>query len=107
MSNLSQMLKQAQGMQRKMEEMQNALEALEVEGVASGGLVKLTLTGNGVLRDIRIDPSLLAGGESEDLEDLITAAHQDAKAKVDQISQDRMADVTGGLALPPGIKLPF
>lgn len=107
MNNLSQMLKQAQGMQTKMEEMQTALEALEVEGVASGGLVKLTLTGKGVLRRIRIDPSLLAGGESEDLEDLIAAAHQDAKAKVDQISKDRMADVTGGLALPPGMKLPF
>ncbi len=107
MSNLSQMLKQAQEMQAKMEEMQAALEDLEVEGQAGGGLVRITLNGKGVLKRVEIDPSLLAGDEKEVLEDLIVAAHNQAKEKVEQKTKEEMASLTGGLSLPPGMKLPF
>jgi len=107
MSNLSQMLKQAQEMQAKMEEIQKSLEAMEVEGQAGGGLVKITLNGKGVLRAVDIDPSLMVTEEKEVLEDLIVAAHNEAKAKVEQKSKDEMAALTGGLSLPPGMKLPF
>jgi len=107
MSNLGQMLKQAQEMQAKMEEMQAGLEKLEVEGQAGGGLVKITLNGKGVLKAVDIDPSLLVAEEKEVLEDLITAAHNEAKAKVEQKSKEEMAALTGGLSLPPGMKLPF
>ena len=107
MSNLSQMLKQAQEMQAKMEEMQAALEDLEVEGQAGGGLVKVTLNGKGALKGVEIDPSLMIAEEKEVLEDLIIAAHNQAKEKVEQKTKDEMAALTGGLSLPPGMKLPF
>lgn len=107
MSNLTQMLKQAQGMQKKVEEMQAALEALEVTGEAGGGLVRVTLSGKGSLKAIDIDPSLFVTEEREILEDMIIAAHSEAKAKIEQIKKEEMADLTGGLALPPGMKLPF
>ena len=107
MSNLTQMLKQAQGMQKKMEQIQTALEALEVTGEAGGGLVKVTLGGKGALKAIDIDPSLFVPEEREVVEDLIVAAHREAKAKIEQITKEEMAGVTGGLPLPPGLKLPF
>ena len=107
MSNLTQMLKQAQGMQQKIEDMQAALEALEVTGEAGGGLVRVTLGGKGALKAIDIDPSLCVPEERDVLEDLIVAAHSEAKAKVEQIKKQEMADLTGGLPLPPGMKLPF
>ncbi len=107
MSNLNQMLKQAQEMQAKMEQMQASLEDLEIEGQAGGGLVKITLNGKGVLKGVEIDPSLLVAAEKEVLEDLIIAAHNEAKEKVEQKTKDEMANLTGGLSLPPGMKLPF
>lgn len=107
MSNLTQMLKQAQGMQQKIEDMQAALAALEVTGEAGGGLVKVTLSGKSALKAIDIDPSLCVPEEREVLEDLIVAAHSEAKTKIEQIKKEEMADLTGGLALPPGMKLPF
>lgn len=107
MKNLGQMLKQAQEMQERMAAMQAELEQHEVQGSAGGGMVHVTLNGKGDLRGIRIDPSLLAPSEAEVLEDLIKAAHADAKAKAARESQEQMQKLTAGLPLPPGFKLPF
>jgi len=107
MKNLGQLMKQAQAMQTKMAEMQEKLETLEVSGSAGAGMVAVTLNGKGALRGIKIDPSLAKADEVEILEDLIVAAHGDAKAKLEQTIQQETADVMGGLQLPPGFKLPF
>ena len=103
--NIMQMMKQAQQLQSKMETMQAELESLEVEGQSGGGLVTVTLTGKMSMKAIRIDPGLLKPDESEILEDLILAAHQDAKGKAERLMQEKMQEVTGGLPLPPGLKL--
>ncbi|MCX8500975.1 MAG: YbaB/EbfC family nucleoid-associated protein [Alphaproteobacteria bacterium] len=107
MKNINQMMKQAQEMQSKMEEMRGRLESSEIEGSSGGGMVKLSLTGKGDLRRITIEPSLLKPEDREMLEDLIVAAHNDARTKVDLFMQEEMARITGGLKLPPGMKLPF
>lgn len=107
MKSFSDMMKQAQALQEKMQEMQARLDALEVEGQSGGGLVRVTLSGKTVLRRVVIDPSLLAPDEAGILEDLIVAAHADAKAKLDQRMQEEMGALAGGLGLPPGMKLPF
>jgi nucleoid-associated protein EbfC len=111
MKNLSQMLKQAQQMQSRMQEMQAKLEATEVEGAAGGGMIKVTLTGKGDLRHVAIDPSLMVADEREVLEDLLVAAHADAKQKVEAVMAEEMQKATGGLnlpgGLPGGLKLPF
>ncbi len=101
------MMKQAQAMQAKMAEAQAELESLIVDGESGGGLVKLTLTAKGELRSITIDPSLLKPEEREILEDLIVSAHGQARAKADEAMAEKMKAVTGGLQLPPGLKLPF
>ena len=107
MKNMGQMMKQAQQMQAKMAEMQEGLEALEISGAAGGGLVSVILNGKGEMRAIKIDPSLVNVDEVEVLEDLVTAAFNDAKAKVEALMQEEMAKLTGGLNLPPGMNLPF
>ena len=107
MNDLGQMMKQAQQMQAKMAEMQEGLEALEISGAAGGGLVSVILNGKGEMRAIKIDPSLVNVDEVEVLEDLVTAAFNDAKAKVEAHMQEEMAKLTGGLNLPPGMNLPF
>ena len=107
MKNLGNMLKQAQQMQAKMQEMQAKLEATEVEGQAGAGMVKVRLTGKGDLRRVLIDPSLMAADEREVLEDLLVAAHADAKQKVEATMASEMQKATAGLNLPPGMKLPF
>ena len=107
MKNLSQMMKQAQQMQARMQEMQSKLEAAEVEGAAGGGMVKVTLTGKGDLRRVAIDPSLMTADDREVLEDLLVAAHADAKGKVEAQMAEEMQKATAGLNLPPGMKLPF
>ena len=107
MKNLGQMMKQAQQMQAKMAEMQEGLEALEISGAAGGRLVSVILNGKGEMRAIKIDPSLVNVDEVEVLEDLVTAAFNDAKAKVEAHMQEEMAKLTGGLNLPPGMNLPF
>jgi DNA-binding YbaB/EbfC family protein len=107
MKNLGQMMKQAQAMQAKMQEMQEELARTEVTGVSGGGMVSATLTGKGEMRRLKIDPKLVDPAEVEVLEDLIVAAINDAKAKVDAHVQSEMAKLTGGLQLPPGVKLPF
>jgi len=107
MKNLGNMLKQAQEMQAKMQEMQAKLDAAEVSGSAGGGMVTVTLNGKGVMRQIKIDPKIVNAGEVEMLEDLILAAVNDARARVDSHVKEEMAKVTGGLQLPAGMKLPF
>jgi DNA-binding YbaB/EbfC family protein len=105
MKNLMDMMKQAKQLQEKMAEMQNAVEAVTETGSSGAGLVSVTLNGKGVLSALRIDPSLLKEGESEILEDLIVAAHADAKAKIEAKLQEKMQEMAGGLQLPPGLKL--
>ncbi len=105
MKNLMDMMKQAKQLQEKMGEMQTAVEAVTQTGTAGGGLVSVTLNGKGMLHEIKIDPSLLKESEKEILEDLVVAAHADAKAKIEQVLQSKMQELTGGLQLPPGLKL--
>ncbi len=107
MKNLSDMMKQVEAMQSRMSEMQAKLEAASVTGQSGGGLVKATLNGKGAMTGLAIDPSLLKPDEKEILEDLIVAAHADAKAKSEAVMAEEMKSVTGGLPLPPGMKLPF
>jgi len=107
MKNLGQMMKQAQAMQSKMAEMQESLSNFEIAGTSGGGMVSVTLNGKGEMRGMKIDPSLLDANEVEVLEDLITAAFNDAKTKVEAHVSERMAEITGGLKLPAGMSLPF
>jgi nucleoid-associated protein EbfC len=107
MKNLGQLMKQASQMQAKMAEMQEKLAMLEVEGAAGGGLVKATVNGKGEVKRLKIDPSLVDPKEVEVLEDLIVAALNDARGKVDATAAAEMQKLTGGLNLPPGMKLPF
>jgi len=110
MKNLGNMLKQAQQMQTRMAEMQAKLEAMEVEGQSGAGMVKVLLSGKGDLRRVAIDPSLLAADEKEVLEDLLVAAHADAKQKVEATMAEEMQKATAGLNIPGGLgglKLPF
>jgi DNA-binding YbaB/EbfC family protein len=101
------MMKQAQAVQAKLQEAQEELGRLEVEGRAGGGMVSLTLNAKGELRGVRIDASLLTPADKEMLEDLIVAAFADGKAKADQAAAEKMQLLTAGLPLPPGMKLPF
>jgi DNA-binding YbaB/EbfC family protein len=105
MKNFAGMMKQAQELQSRMAEMQAEMERVRVEGQSGGGLVVLTLNGKGELVGVKIDASLLKPDEVEILEDLIVAAHTDAKAKVERLLQEKMQSLTGGLPLPPGLKL--
>tara|TARA_B100000676_G_C18085173_1_gene854441 strand:- start:59 stop:382 length:324 start_codon:yes stop_codon:yes gene_type:complete len=107
MKNLGQLMKQAQEMQDKMAAMQESLGQIEIEGVAGAGLVKLTLNGKGEMRQLRIDPTLANPDEAEILEDLIVAAHNDAKGRLEARVQEETQKLMGGLPLPPGMKLPF
>lgn len=107
MKNLGNMLKQAQQMQQRMAEMQAELEARTVEGKAGGGMVVVTLNGKGEMKGVKIDPSLLKPEEAEVVEDLIKAAHADAKGKAEREMAEKMQELTAGLPIPPGMKLPF
>ena len=107
MVNIGNMMKQAQQLQKKMAEAQDKLNDIEVEGTSGGGLVKVTATAKGVFKLISIDDSLLKSDEKEILEDLIIAAINDAKQKGETVAQEEMKSLTGGLPLPPGMKLPF
>lgn len=101
------MMKKAQAIQAKLQEAQEDLGKLEVEGQAGGGMVSLTLTAKGELKAVRIDPSLLTPADKEMLEDLIIAAFADGKTKADRAATEKMESLTAGLPLPPGMKLPF
>jgi DNA-binding YbaB/EbfC family protein len=105
MADFMGMMKQAAQLQAKMQALQAELETIEVEGAAGGGLVAVTLNGKGEMKGVRIDDSLLKPGEREILEDLLVTAHADARKKSEALLQDKMKDLTGGLPLPPGMKL--
>ncbi|WP_423415357.1 YbaB/EbfC family nucleoid-associated protein [Hyphomicrobium sp. B1] len=105
MKDIMGMMKQVGQMQARLKEMQDELQKAEIEGQAGGGLVHVTVDGRGELKRVRIDPSLMKPDEAEILEDLIVAAATDAKAKVDNVMQAKMAEITGGLPIPPGMKL--
>jgi len=107
MKNLGNLMKQASQMQARMQEMQARLEAMEIEGASGAGLVTVVLSGKGELRRLKIDPKLIDPAEVEMLEDLIVAAHADARRKIESTMADEMQKVTGGMSLPPGLKLPF
>jgi hypothetical protein len=105
MADFMGMMKQAAQLQAKMQEMQAQLDELTVEGSSGGGLVNVTLSAKGDLKSVRIDDSLVKPEEKEILEDLIVAAHADARRKAEALLQDKMKELTGGLPLPPGLKL--
>jgi len=107
MKNIAGLMKQASQMQKKMEDMQAALEAMTVEGVAGAGMVVVQLSGKKELRGVKIDPKLADPEEMEMLQDLIIAAHEDARRKIEAVNAEEMQKLTGGLNLPPGMKLPF
>lgn len=111
MKNLMSMMKQAQEMQEKMQEkmadLQTDLQAMEVRGVSGAGMVTVTANGAGHIKSIKIDPSLVDKDEVDVLEDLLAAACNDVKAKAEAAHQEKMAEITAGLPLPPGMKLPF
>jgi DNA-binding YbaB/EbfC family protein len=99
------LMKQAAQLQSKMEALQAELDAIEVEGTAGGGLVTVKLTGKGDMKGVKIDDSLFKPSEKEILEDLLVAAHADARRKAETVMKDKMQGLTGGLPLPPGMKL--
>lgn len=107
LSNLSGLMKQAQEFQSKMAEAQEKVAQIQVTGQSGGGLVKVTLDGKHKLVALDLDPSLIKGDEKEVLEDLIVAAHNDALQTLEEKIQSEMGQVTSGLPLPPGFKLPF
>ena len=107
MKNINQMMQQAQKMQAKMEGLQANLDAAEIIGVSGGGMVKVILTGKGMAKRVKIDPSLVIPGDVEILEDLITAAVNDARNRIEEKMKEEMSKITGGLELPPGVNLPF
>ena len=99
------MMKQAGQLQAKVQEMQAELERIEVDGTAGGGMVTVTLTAKGELKGVKLDDSLVKPEEKEILEDLLIAAHADARRKAESVMQEKMKTLTGGLPLPPGLKL--
>ncbi|MGH6812541.1 MAG: YbaB/EbfC family nucleoid-associated protein [Methylocella sp.] len=101
------LMKQAQAMQAKMQELQAEIERIEVEGEAGGGMVRVTLTAKGQMKGLMIDGQLLKADEKVILEDLIIVAHEDARKKAERLMEEKMKGMTAGLALPPGMKLPF
>lgn len=105
--NIGEMMKQAKNMQAKMAEAEEKLATLEVEGGAGAGLVKITASGKGTIKTLKINPTLLDPQEVEVLEDLLVAALHDVQTKVDDLSAEEMGKVTGGMKLPKGMKLPF
>lgn len=107
MVNINALLQQAQGMQKKMQEVQEEIANKEYYGKSGGGLVSITLNGRSEMKKVSIDPSLLKESEKEILEDLVLAAFNDVKNKVDADSQNSISDIFANMPLPPGIKMPF
>lgn len=107
MRDLMGMMSKAKEMQAKMETLQEDIAAMEVQGEAGGGMVRVTLSGKGQMKSLSIDPSLFKEDEAEILEDLILAAHNDAKSKADSAMEEKTRELTAGLPIPPGMKLPF
>jgi nucleoid-associated protein EbfC len=101
------MMKKAQEVQARLQEAQEELGRVEVEGMSGGGMVRIVMTAKGELKRVEIDPSLLVPSDKEMLEDLIIAAFADAKGKADRAAAEKMQSLTAGLPLPPGMKMPF
>ncbi len=106
MADIMGLMKQAAQLQSKMQTLQAELDLIEVEGTAGGGLVTVKLTAKGELKGIKVDDSLMKPSEKEILEDLLVAAHTDARRKAEGVMQEKMKSLTGGLPLPPGLNLP-
>ena len=107
MNNFNNMIKQAQDLQKKMAEAQEKVETLEAEGISGGGIVKITINGKNNVTSVNIDETAIDKNEIEILEDLIVAAFNDARDKIQRKIADEMSSLTGGIKLPPGMKLPF
>ena len=107
MNNFNNMIKQAQDLQKKMAEAQEKVETLEAEGISGGGIVKITINGKNNVTAVNIDETAIDKNEKEILEDLIVAAFNDAREKIQRKIADEMSSLTGGIKLPPGMKLPF
>jgi len=107
MKDISQIMRQAQAMQAKIAEAQKKLEAMEVEGSSGGGMVKVRLSGKTALLAVTIDPSLLNPEEAEIVEDLVKAAHDDARRKLEEAQNEEMKGIGSGMGMLPGFKLPF
>jgi DNA-binding YbaB/EbfC family protein len=107
MNNFNNMIKQAQDLQKKMAEAQEKVETLEAEGISGGGIVKITINGKNNVTSVNIDETAIDKNEKEILEDLIVAAFNDARDKIQRKIEDEMSSLTGGIKLPPGMKLPF
>ena len=101
------MMSKAKEMQSRMASLQDELATIEVTGTAGAGLVSVTITGKGELRGVKIDPSLMKPEEAEIVEDLIVAAHRDAHGRAEAAIAEKMSEITGGMNLPSGFKLPF
>ena len=107
MTNISQIMKQAKAMQEKMAEMQKKIEETEIEGSSGGGAVKIVMNGKHEVKNLFIDPSIVNSDEKEVLEDLIIAALNDVNKKIAENTNDQLGSISGGMGLPPGLKLPF
>lgn len=107
MKDIMGIMKKAQEMQSRMQDMQAEMENTLVDGQSGGGMVRVTITAKGAMKSISIDPSLLKPDEKEIVEDLVIAAHEDARRKAENVMADKMKEMTAGLPLPPGMKLPF
>ena len=107
MNNFNNMIKQAQDLQKKMAEAQEKVETLEAEGISGGGIVKIIINGKNNVTSVSIDETAIDKNEKEILEDLIVAAFNDARDKIQRKIADEMSSLTGGIKLPPGMKLPF
>jgi DNA-binding YbaB/EbfC family protein len=107
MKDIMGMMKAAGEMKAKMDALQDELAEMVIEGKAGGGLVTVSLSGKGEMKGVRIDPSLFKEDDIEVIEDLIVAAHNDAKGKAETAMQEKMSEVTSGLPIPPGMKFPF
>ena len=107
MRDIMGMMGKVKEMQAKMEQMQADIAALDIEGKSGGGLVTVRLNGKGEMLGLKIDPSLFKEDDVEILEDLIIAAHQDAKGKAEAMAAEKTKELTAGLPIPPGMKLPF
>ncbi len=107
MGDLMGMMNKARELQEKMQEVQQEVAAMEIEGVAGAGLVKVVMDGKGNMKSLAIDPSLIKPDETEILEDLIVAASNDARARAEAALQEKMQEMAGGLGLPPGFNLPI
>lgn len=107
MRDIMGLMSKAKEMQEKMQAMQAEMETMTADGTAGGGMVTVTLTGKGAMQALKIDPSMFKEDDVEILEDLILAAHNDAKSKIEEIVAEKTREMTAGLPIPPGMKLPF